>query len=439
MMDFLESYLVSAVCFLIAVGCLWQTWYLKKDFFTPVNVYVFAQTLTLGIAYLKLDKAMTDFSCKTWMVWGGALVSFMLGSVVYGLVNPKKSQDHVDTALGDSYDWRLHFIISNLILLFYSIGVVLMIRKVGTLIILSDDISKWVSSKADYGAFTSIAVACSPLVVMFFMTASFKSVNPHKAIRIYSLVVSFFVTAFTVCVYPTRTSLFLSLGFILILTNNLYKRIPLRFIVGALLLAVALFIAIAMFRSQYGSNSLQGMVARKAVTIPYNYVANNYWNLDYMVNQPTDDVRHSFTYGIDAVNGIFEYTRLPGALRNSMGWDGMFNESVMKVPGYNTTGYLWEVYKDWGIVGTVLFPFLASFFMAFLYDRMKVARSPRTWMLFTMFLYYVGWWFFLAGYKFGLFWLWIYIICIGTKLCERKKKLPAQPLLEQEVNPEGNA
>lgn len=421
MYEIWDSYSVSIVCLIAVVVCLWQTWYLKKDFFNPVNVYVFAQCLTLGIAYLKFDKAMTDFSLKTWMVWGGALFSFMLGSLVFYLTNPAKPLERVDTDLGDTYNWRLHFIFSIVLLLVYFVGVALMIRKVGTLIILTNDISKWVSSDIDYGVFTSTAVSSSPLVVLFFMVSSFKAVNPHKGIRIFSVVVSFFVIVLTVCVYPSRTSLFLSLGFILFLFNNLKARIPIRLIVGALLVGVVLFVTVALFRSQYGTNTLQGMVAKQAMSIPYRYVANNYWNLDYMLNSPTDYERHAFTYGLDAVYGMFEYTRLPGSLRTSMGWDGMFNESVNKVPGYNTTGYLWEAYKDWGIAGTVLFPFFASLFMTFLYERMKSARSPMLWMLFTIFLYYVGWWFFLAGYKFGMFWLWIYLVIILTKICERKK------------------
>lgn len=421
MMDFVENYLVSAICFAVAAACLWQTWFFKKDFFNPVNIYVFAQTLTLGIAYLKLDRAMTDFTIKTWMVWGGALAAFILGALVYRLVCPSSDRDHVETDLRGSYNWRLHFLISIVLLVAYLVGVALMINKVGTLVILTDDISKWVSSDVDYGVYTSTAVASSPLVVMFFIISSFKEINPqYRGFRIFSVIVSFVVIVLTVCVYPSRTSLFLSLGFCLILFNILRKQIPIQFIVFALVMAIVLFVTIALFRAQYGTNTLQGMVAGKAVSVPYKYVANNYWNLDFMLNSPVDDERHAFTYGVDALHGMFEYTMFPGALRASMGWDGMFNESVNKVPGYNTTGYLWEVYKDWGIAGTVLFPFFVSLFMAYLYDRMKVARSPRTWMLFTMFLYYVGWWFFLAGYKFGLFWLWVYIICIGTKLCETK-------------------
>ncbi|OWU98108.1 O-antigen polymerase [Fibrobacter sp. UWR2] len=421
MYDIWDNYSVSIVCLVAVIFCLWQTWYLKKDFFVPANVYVFAQCLTLGIAYIKFDPAMTDFTSKTWMVWGGALFSFVLGSVVYYLVNPRDHHSKVDTDVASIYNWRLHFIFSIVLMLAYFVGVALMIKKVGTLIILTDNISKWVSSDVDYGAFTSTAVASSPLVVLFFMVASFKSVNPYRGIRIFSVVMSFIIIALTVCVYPSRTSLFLSLGFILILFNNLKARIPIRVIVGALLVAVVLFVAVALFRSQYGTNSLQGMVAKQAMSIPYRYVANNYWNLDYMLNSPPDDERHPFTYGIDALNGMFEYTTIPGAIRKSMGWDGMFNESVNKVPAYNTTGYLWEVYKDWGIAGTVLFPFFVSLFMTFLYERMKEARSPGLWMLFTIFLYYVGWWFFLAGYKFGMFWLWVYLVIALTKICEQKK------------------
>ena len=421
MFEIWDSYSVSIVCLVVVVICLWQTWYLKKDFFNPVNVYVFAQCLTLGIAYIQYDSAMTDFSLKTWMVWGGAMFSFIMGSVVYNLVCPGPKLARVDTDLGASYNWRLHFIFSMVLLGLYLVGVALMIRRVGTLIILADDVSKWVSADINYGAFTSTAVSSAPLVVLFFMVSAFKSVNPYRGIRIFFFFFFFVVIVLTVCVYPSRTSLFLSLGFILILFNNLKKQIPIRVIVGALLIAVALFVAVALFRSQYGTNSLQGMVASRAMSVPYYYVANNYWNLDYMLNSPPDRDRHSFTYGVDAFYGMFEYTGIPGSIRTSMGWDGMFNESVDKVPGYNTTGYLWEVYKDWGIAGTVLFPFFASLFMAFLYERMKTGRSPGLWMLFTIFLYYVGWWFFLAGYKFGMFWLWVYLVVIFTKICEVKK------------------
>ena len=52
---------VSSVLFLVSLFCLAQAWLLKKDFFSPVNVYCFSQSITLAVAYLKLDYAMTDF------------------------------------------------------------------------------------------------------------------------------------------------------------------------------------------------------------------------------------------------------------------------------------------------------------------------------------------------------------------------------------------
>jgi oligosaccharide repeat unit polymerase len=185
-------------------------------------------------------------------------------------------------------------------------------------------------------------------------------------------------------------------------------------------LVAVFFVFVAQLRSQYGTNSIKGMTSRQIVLMPYKYIANNYWNLDYAINPPTDRTIHPFTMGIDALYGMFEYTRLPMAIRDMMGWDNIFNESVQKVPGLNTTGYLWEAYKDWGVIGTVWFPFVVSFFMCFLYERMHRYATPRNIIFYSMFLYYIGWWWFVAGYKFGLFWLWVYFIFIATKLCETK-------------------
>lgn len=425
MFDIWLDYHVSILCLVAVIFCLWQTWFLKKDFFNPTNIYVFAQCFTLGIAYLKLEPTMTDFKFNTWIVWGGALYAFILGSSVYYLVNTGKTVPYVYTDVLDRYDWNRHFWISLILMALFLAGAASMIAKVGTLIIFADDVTRWVNSNVNYGLFTNVAVAASPLVVLFFMVSAFKSVNPNRGMRWFATITSFILIVFTVCVYPSRTSLFLSLCFILILFNFLKRRIPVWLIVCALMVAFALFITVALFRAQYGTNSIEGLAAKTAVSVPYRYVANNYWNLDYMLNSPPDLERHPCTYGVDAFYGVLEYTQLPGAIRTSMGWDGMFNESVMKMYGYNTTGYLWEVYKDWGLIGTVLFPFFVSFFMTHLFERMKMARSPRLWMLYTMFLYYIGWWFFLAGYKFGTFWLWVYIILIATKLCEKKRVVNA--------------
>ena len=130
------------------------------------------------------------------------------------------------------------------------------------------------------------------------MVASFKSINPYKWIRILSFIMAVGVITLSVCVYPGRNSLFLCLGSSFILFNYLKKKIPVKAVVTVLLLAVSSFVVVGMMRSQYADDSLEGMGLEYMMKLPYDYVANNYWNLDYAINPPSDREIHPYTYGL---------------------------------------------------------------------------------------------------------------------------------------------
>lgn len=420
MLEFVEQSPVSAVCFLVVAFCLFYTWICKKDFFHPVVIYVFTQCLTLGISYLKVVPQMTDFRPVTWCVWGGALASFVMGALMYYSLSPSdaKSIDNQSVLKLhlEDYSWKRHFVCSIFLFLFFLGGVVGISYVAGGLIILSDNPGHWVSADIDYG-YLPVLESSAPLTTCYFVLASFKDLNPHRWIRIISRVFAVLTPMMAFLCYPNRSTLLLCLGWSLIIYNYIKKRIDVKYIIVGMLLIVVFFVFVSQLRSQYGTNSIKGMTSRQIILMPYKYIANNYWNLDYAVNPPPDRTIHPFTMGVDALHGMLEYTRIPPAIRDMMGWDNMFNYKVQKVPGLNTTSYLWEVYKDWGIVGTVWFPFFASFFMCFLYERIHRHATPRNMILYSLFLYYVGWWWFVEGYKRGLLWLWIYMIFIFYKYC----------------------
>ena len=181
---------------------------------------------------------------------------------------------------------------------------------------------------------------------------------------------------------------------------------------------------------------MQSMTMDMAMTMPYRYVANNYWNLDYALNPPTDREIHPFTYGIDFFSGMLDYLRVSGSLKNSFGWDGVFNESVQKIPGYNTTGYLWEVYKDFGLFDCFLVPFLVGLALSVFYARLKRQMTIRRVMLYVMLIYFVGFWFFIAGYKQGIFWVWAVILWAVSTLCDLRPKTLCPGEVDKEQNAE---
>ena len=428
------EYPETTVLLFIVAGLLFYVWKKKLDFFSPATVYIFFQCLTLAFAYLRLDHAMTPFHAKTWFVWGGALFSFASGCLLFQWNHsPCKTQPTENFA----YNWKLHFILSCFILALYFVGIFGIIQVAGNLILFTGNAGYFASRKVDYGFYAQF-FSSAPLVVMLFGVASFKSLNPVRWLRRISLPITLFISVLSVCAYPSRTTLFMCLGFAVILFNFLCKRISVLLITALLIAGIVGFIFVASARSQYGESSVKSMTMEAAMTMPYKYVANNYWNLDYAINSPTDREIHPFTYGIDFFSGMFEYFRAPGALKTSFGWDGIYNESVQKIPGLNTTGYLWEIYKDFGLPGCFLVPFLVGLGMSILFDRVKRRKTPRLVMFYVFFIYFVGFWFFLAGYKQGIFWAWGVIIWMISTICSLHPKALVKSEIQEENCAERN-
>lgn len=427
MLSLVHDYPVSAALFLVVFFCLLQSWWFKKDFFSPLNIYCFTQCITLAISYFQLDRAMSDFHLYTWGVWLLAMLSFVGGCVVARLYAKTKALPVriAPATCPKQYNWTYHLMLSFVAFLVFMVGVYGVVHKVGDFIIFTSSPAKWMTKYVDYGYY-SLLFNSGPLCVLLFGVASFKKFNNIAWIRRVSFAMVFVTIAINTIAYPNRTSLFLNIGFFLILVNYLYKRISPIVITLFLVFAIIAFVSIGNLRNQYGG-SVEGKALDVVVELPYKYLANNYWNLDYVLNPPNDREIHPHTYGIDFFNGIFEYAMLTGAFRRSFRWDNAFNDRIQKVPGLNTVSYLWEVYKDFHLFGVMLLPFLCGLALTVLHLRLCRPFTPRQILLYTYFIYFVGWWFFTAGYKQGIFCIWGMVIFVVSTVCSTKGILPADP------------
>lgn len=424
MFSLLAEYPVSTILFLVAIFCLFQSWWLKKDFFSPPTVYCFSQCITLGIAYLQLDYAMSDFKPLTWFIWIGALIGFCGGSFLARLAAKQKGYviQSFPVKTMENYNWGLHVTLSFIPFVVFIIGIFGIIEVAGNLLLLTGNPGKYMTKDTDYG-FAPVLFGGGPLVVLLYGVASFKKFNPHKGLRIFSRVMIVVTIVLNLLAYPSRGTLFFSLGFLVILFNYLHKRISAIWIMLCLLLAIGAFVGISSLRDQYAGNDVENMAADAVMSLPYKYVSNNYWNLDYAVNPPPDREYHPHTYGIDFFYGMFEFLRVSNSFRNSFHWDGLFNERIEKVHGLNTASYLWEVYKDLYFPGVIILPFLCGLMLSVLHLRLHAPFTPRQILFYTFFIYFIGWWFFTPGYKQGIYWIWSFIIFFISTVCMRPKRI----------------
>ena len=380
----------------------------------------------MGVSFLALHPGMTPLKVKTWFFLIGAFIAFALGYAMVRMVwftyNPRfKATLPAQPA---EYSWRAHYAGSFAVLAFYSVGVAVYIYYVGGLAVFSKDVHLIMNRNFNLGLW-SYVYASYPAVIVLFGVGAFKALNPHKRLRTFSKIVVVVVLILATLTFPSRGLLMKSIAVLVIMYNFLSKRIKPTLILLSVVAAIGLFILIAFARNQFGTD-VEGIAIKKVLTLPYLYFANNFWNLDFAINPPTDFEIHPFTYGMDFFNGLTQISPVGYQLVQSYNWDNLFNDRIQKVAGLNTIVYLWEFYKDWGLFGVIFFPALLGAFIGFLYHKMLATWQPRVIIFYAWILFFVAWSFMVESYKSGLMWLCTILALLVTQAAKHsgRKSIP---------------
>lgn len=438
------AYPESVLFFFVGLATLILASFFKKNLFSPPLLYVLVQSIMLGIAYLKLMPAMTDFHLNTWLVWGGGLISFLSGCfLIYLLMRYYGNTPSLPEklSLSDSYSWKKHFFLSLLAFAFFMYGVFGVISIAGNMVLLTRNPSFWLASKESPVLAYAFFFTSSPMVVGLFGVASFKSYNPIRWIRNISKIMCLITIALSFMTYPSRGVNLMCVGFLFVLANYLFKRITWKIAAFIVALVLVFFVGVASLKGQYGEMDVtNNKLVKEVALLPYKYIANNYWNLDYAFNKFSDAPDHSWTYGIDAFYGITQIMSIGGGLQTSFGWDSPFNESVEKVVTLNTIPYLWDAYKDFGYPGIFLVPFFWGCLFTFLYKKLPSAKTPMALLFHSSFCFWIILWNFTTGYKQAMYIIWFIFFFFICSLSRGKKTLlPANGSLPKEVNPENKS
>jgi len=418
--------MVSGIAFFIAFLCLFEASLLKKDFFSPARVYIFTQTITLGVAYLKLSPLMTDFKILTWVVFLGGMLSFVVGCYTMKLafgVDTKPSVSNNKFVYFENYRWNLHIFFAFILFLLYFLPAKKLFDYAGGFPLFSSNLSEIMSQKlSSIIGILSYSLALSPLTITLFGAASFSSINSNRYLRYFSRFMTVLQFIAILLFHPARNTLFISIASLIIMWNYLKKNISAKTLLLGIVILIGAFVAVAQVRDQYGSNSIENLAIEQVIKLPYIYIANNFWNLDYALNPQFPSAGHPPTYGLDHF-----FTSMPFigiSLRKAFGWDTIFNESISKQHGYNTVNYLWEIYKDFGGIGVAFIPFFWGILIKWLYMRLKINLQMRFLLIYSSAITMVGLWWFSIWYKVSLIYVfWILAILGITELCQNKKSV----------------
>ncbi len=419
---------VSISAFSVALFLILEAVIRKSDFFSPGRIYFFFHSFALGIAFLRFNPAMTPFKLLTSLVYFGSAICFLLGLFVSKLLalrsqanNPNDSKSHFLNL--HQYNWGMHFIFSLALFTFFIWGTLSLYLHTGAPLLAKDKIQtlriflhqRWILLYAyTYGG----------IVMALFSIYIFRP-SRHS----FYFNVGLWMTTITLIIFSLalqRSALMFFIVFFIVFYNYGIRRVSVLNLFCIFMLCGSAVLITGFFKTSSIKNALGNKYSKTAsivLKVPYMYIANNFWNLDFALNPDNFQERHPTTYGYTILQGILDGLYLPGGvlgyqLIENTGVDDQFNAQASKIRGWNTIGYQWSWYKDFGIAGVFVGPFLIGLFINILYLRMRARITFLNLTAYSCLAYwmansYFGSIFETPAYFYGLIYL-----CICCYFCQ---------------------
>lgn len=356
----------------------------KRDFFSPVRLYVMAYSFFLTINSLMLSRLQTEWSATTKLLFWGASGLFVGAGVLVLLLDKVKGGKEMDfTAFraglkrdAEGLDWDWYFRVFRFCTAVYLLSYLGATLLYGTIPILADHPDK---ARVDFFTVslpTSIGLFFGPLSMMLGTEAILFGPYPRRT--------KWWIGAFMGLVFflyltiAMRLDLFRYFVFALLLYHYGRRQLGLKQFVMAAGAGIAVFVVIYLVRVHGDAINQLNEIAK--VRMPpkyiwasqiYAYVVSNFWNMDYGFTRYVDELGHyPLSWGFELFRPVMFLLQAEVGMQKAYGFDSIYNDSVNFVQGMNSTVYLWHFFKDFGAFGVYFLTFSFGLALAFFYRNM---------------------------------------------------------------------
>jgi oligosaccharide repeat unit polymerase len=390
--------IVFSILFVFTIA---YTFVYKRDPISPARIFILTYSALLAIYCLKFSMFQTPWSPTTIMIFGGACACFIGGCITVILLGkiagPQidfsfkaiKQDLHNDAA---SVDWN-HFLMIWLLCTAVFIGIFIWnTLHMGYIPMFAENPGEARITFLEDNIYIGVGWFFGPLSLM--MMAEMLIFGKLKGAKLFlSLAISTIVLLLYVTLV-TRYDLIRFVLFAIIIFHYGKRNISLSHM--ALLLAAGLILFMGMFLVRTSYDTLGTLSDMLRMRMPpglgwagsiYSYAVCSFWNLDYVVQKYVEGVgSYPLGFGYELFSWFLFFTQLQGPFVAMFGFDTIYNESAVKVSGYNTINFVWPFFKDFGVVGVFLLPLLFGLLISFFYaNTMKKPTVFRIalWSLFA--------------------------------------------------------
>lgn len=365
---------LTIIFLLFGVLVFFLCYFRYKDIFSPIGLFSLFWFSAIGLSNLKLSTYQSEFTSILWLVLLLGGFSYLMGAGCFDVLSRKSFVvyqnkygllKHRFAAMVNRK--RLARSIVILFIMCFSAFLYEAYQAGGLPILAEDKLYAYVNFAQHYIHYLTISlvIVCG-LISLYFSLFGF----------ILWMLILFILSLLSLVATLARWEVIWALFVFLIPYHYLGEKITLRKTIIYMVPILSLIVMLGSLRTIHAGldyiNRIGGIELPPALYIfswPYLYFATSIENLQ-------QEIIYVAKYGYDF--GIHTFLPL-------LAFSGL--KSIVHIPyyavstGFNTGTFLQPFYRDFGIIGVIVFPFMIGFALSYIYLKIRTTKKPILWIM----------------------------------------------------------
>ncbi len=413
---------VSYIMFLLFFVLFLSLFRKGADIFSPARLFILVWSLSIGLADLKLSYHQPEWSAYSWFVLFISITSVLLGMFVVYVVNYNKPIASIslirERIKHISFDKRLFYKLIIAVFLIYIVSYLVIYMIVGFIPLFTslpnETRTRW--SIFGFGLLIHLAPTILYVIVIYFLT--FRGITSKKISLFIIALITFISFLFLLQRFDLVISIILSMVFLYYGTQKFKPKniFIISFFLILFMYSISTLRVSELFMAYlYYTAKMKFSIDYAFLTEPYMYIVMNLENYASAAN----NLQH-FSYGYYTFDFLLALSGLKHWIKEYVLLQDFPN---IITPDFNTYSMFFTYYRDFGLIGVFVFPFLFGGIVSSIYFKMRMNPNLNTISFYGMFIFVIVFSFFIPMLSWLHFLLNITFIYFLTKMLTNRRNV----------------
>lgn len=396
--------------------------YLRKqsDLFSPARLFIIIWAIIIGLTELKLSWLQKEWETYSWAMILIGLSAMLLGMFSVYVLNFNKTFNSInnikEVLTNDNYESKRIFKVVLYLFFAYIISYSVIYLTVGFIPLFTNDPN---SARTKWSIFGfGLIIHAAPAVIYFALLYYFFIKKKMATKLVLALII--LITLFSFILLLQRFTIVITIVLLLVMLYYGTKKFKGSYLLAISSAFVLLVYSISTIRTSkffilylYNEAKMKFDESLAFLTEPYMYLVMNLENFANGVKQ-----YDAYTYGYFTFDFILALTGLKHPIAKASNF-AEFPFIVNK--SFNTYSMFFVYYRDFGVFGLLIFPFIIGFTISTIYYWMRKNPSIHSISVYGMCVFVILFTFFIPMLSWLHFVMNISIIYFLSKYLKNKK------------------